>query len=118
MKKTTRKELENTSTIIIKVKAGELYNLLLLKSPDAYNSGVYGWNYDAYYLENGVTLVRGDRNMPGVWAKNAAEYERKAKKIMDACNKFEKKQMQIETLIEDFCLFQSEGGGLNALFKK
>lgn len=70
--------------IIFKAGYCELYYLLhgAGLERDGYNSGIYGWNYDVYYISQ-AAITTGYRNMPGYRLKNAAAYEEQAKAI---CN--------------------------------
>ena len=56
---------------------GDAKNLLMELRPFGYNSGVYGWNYDAYQF-NGIIVCHGDRHMPGVHCDFLRDYEKKA----------------------------------------
>ena len=81
--KTTAKELKAGYYNIIEVGYCDLQNLLKYKSPVAYSSGTYGWNFDVYDI-NGIAIAAGYRGMP---SKNSLknnyalirEYEEKAK---------------------------------------
>ena len=55
--------------------------LLMGKTPIAYNSGVYGWNYDLYDL-NGVALLTGYRGTYGQYI-NPIEEEKQARAIWE-----------------------------------
>ena len=46
--KITRKEVYARHRDVIRAGDGDLRNLLRYKDAWAYNSGVYGWNYDVY----------------------------------------------------------------------
>lgn len=53
-------------TNAFKVDYGTLKQIFRTKSPDFYNYGVYGWNFDAYYFKNfNITISEGYRNVPG-----------------------------------------------------
>ena len=76
--KTTSKALKEGYGKIISVGYCELQGLLRYKSPIAYNSGYYGWNYDVYDID-GIAIVTGYRCMPSknckVDYKLVREYE-------------------------------------------
>ena len=44
----------------------ELQKILESLSAVGYNAGVYGWNYDVYYLEENVILITGYRTDCGI----------------------------------------------------
>ena len=82
--KVTSKEVKE-NVIILSVGYCELTYLLRGVDPVAYNAGVYGWNYDVYYLD-GVCICTGYRGMPK--SKNVKkdyaiikEYENKARTL-------------------------------------
>lgn len=58
--KTTKKDIQNNYRNIIRVGAVELYYLLKFTEPNAYTSGVYGWNADIYDFDD-VAIVTGYR---------------------------------------------------------
>lgn len=53
--KITRKELVNA----ICYQFNDLYRIRDVKNADAYNSGIYGWNYDVYFLGHNIAIVHG-----------------------------------------------------------
>lgn len=80
--KTTAKELRNEARYIRTVKAGycDLQTLLRDESPVAYTCGVYGWNFDVYYV-NGINICTGYRGMVGDRANKIGEYEERAREL-------------------------------------
>lgn len=79
--KTTARAIKEGYYKIISVGYCELQSLLSFKSPIAYSSGVYGWNFDVYDID-GIAIATGYRNMP---SKNSnvsydviKEYENKS----------------------------------------
>ena len=49
-----------------------------------YNSGVYGWNFDAFTLPGGATICTGYRNMPGAnVSKVVRPFEKKAREVLE-----------------------------------
>jgi hypothetical protein len=79
--KTTAKAVKEGYYKVIRVGYCELQGLLSYKSPIAYASGYYGWNFDIYDI-NGVAIVTGYRGMPSknseVKYDTIREYEKKA----------------------------------------
>lgn len=80
--KTTRKAIVTGSCNIVCAGYCDLQFLLWGHSPVAYTCGVYGWNFDVYEI-NGLTICTGYRGMPGRRAKNIAEYEKRARAIVE-----------------------------------
>ena len=83
--KTTSKKIKEiyTRNNILEISYCDLQNLLKYENPTAYNSGVYGWNYDLYEVD-GVAIVTGYRSMPT--GKNfnyelVHNYEQKAREV-------------------------------------
>lgn len=99
--KTTRKAIISTSPRLVSAGYDELQTLLRYHSPIAYNSGVYGWNFDVYQV-NGLTICTGYRGMPGRQANNAGEYERKAREAVKRLS-FREEKAEIERLLLEFC---------------
>lgn len=101
--KTTRKAIVNGSARIVCAGYCDLSHLLTNHSPVAYTCGVYGWNFDVYEI-NGLTICTGYRGMPGRRANNIAAYEEKARRILNGKSavSFEKKQKQVEQLLNEF----------------
>lgn len=58
----------------------ELHYLLLGHERDGYNRGVYGWNYDLYYI-GGAAITTGYRNTVGSRIKGAETYENRARDV-------------------------------------
>lgn len=97
----------------IKVTRNSLYNpyfcgycdlqyLLRYQEPFGYNSGVYGWNYDAYFV-GGMTICTGYRNMPGKSLEKCGEYEEKARAILENHNlKYEEQRELVNALLDEF----------------
>lgn len=70
--KTTAKALKQGYYTIIEAGYCDLQCLLSYKSPVAYSSGTYGWNFDVYDI-NGVAIATGYRGMPS--ANSKADYK-------------------------------------------
>jgi hypothetical protein len=67
--KTTAKALKDGYYKIIRVDYCEFQTLLSDRSPIAYSSGIFGWNFDVYDID-GVAIVTGYRGLP---SKNSKE---------------------------------------------
>ena len=63
-KVTSRELREHYGDNIVSIGYCAAQHLLRGVEPLGYNSGVYGWNYDAYDLD-GLCIVTGYRSMPG-----------------------------------------------------
>ena len=62
---TTRKTINNNFKNIYCVGYCGLSYLLRAFEARYYNAGIYGWNWDAYPINNTTIIVTGYRNMPG-----------------------------------------------------
>lgn len=84
--KITRKELKDSLLPKKLWKCGHcsLQNLLKYEERLGYNQGIYGWNWDAYKLDDFV-ITTGYRSMPGnpIPYDIIQEFESKAKDIHD-----------------------------------
>ena len=81
-----------------------LQSLLHFYSPDFYTAGVYGWNYDSYYI-NGYVINTGYRGMWGysVDYDLSREYELKAEKIIyDNSIGYEKQRELVNNLLMEY----------------
>lgn len=58
--KTTKKAICNSCATIISIGYCDLQHLLAYISPNAYTSGIYGWNADIYSIGN-VAICTGYR---------------------------------------------------------
>lgn len=102
-KKTTKQFINSFFSNVIKVSYCDLQYLLSYEQPFGYNDGVFGWNWDAYNLY-GVIIVTGYRNLVGKQADGVAEYESKAKSIIQNCGISEsERREQINKLLREFC---------------
>ncbi|MFA5133052.1 MAG: hypothetical protein WC444_07035 [Candidatus Paceibacterota bacterium] len=61
--KTTAKAVREGYHTIVRVGYCDLQSLLSNRSPVAYASGIYGWNFDVYDID-GVAICTGYRGMP------------------------------------------------------
>ena len=85
--KVTRKEIKENYRAV-SVPYCELQHLLHYRSPIAYNSGIYGWNYDMYDFSRdfntNICICTGYRNCPGIPVAREiySKYDEKAKEIL------------------------------------
>lgn len=91
----TRKYILKTYANIKSARFGELEYLLQNHDPFAYAAGIYGWNFDVYYIY-GVTICIGYTGMPGERLNGTAEYEQKAKNATGSREK-------VERVLMEFC---------------
>lgn len=77
----TRKDVNRMYTKVLRVGYGDLQYLLREFKKIGYNSGLYGWNWDAYEIDNDTCIVTGYRNLTG---------ERLDDKIIDKFNQLSK----------------------------
>lgn len=88
----------------IKVGYCDLQYLLMYKNAYGYNCGVYGWNFDSYYI-NGIVINTGYRSMVGnkVDYKLINEYNEKARTLQDKQNlTYNQKKAFTERLLQNF----------------
>ncbi len=102
----TRKEVVNNFNKVYSVSYCGIQYLLRGKNRISYNSGVYGWNYDVFSLDNGnIAICTGYRGMPGKSIDYTIidKYESKAKSIAeDYYTDYEKRQKKLEKLLQKF----------------
>lgn len=61
--KVTNKQLKNNYNIVLSVGYCDAQNLLKNIKPFGYNSGVYGWNFDAYEIPcTNICITTGYRS--------------------------------------------------------
>ena len=100
--KTTEKAIRSSSDRIVSAGYCELQFLLRHHSPVAYTRGVYGWNFDVYEID-GLTICTGYRRMIGRRAKNAAEYNERARVIWEDWNRdYDDRAAEVERLLHEF----------------
>ena len=99
--RTTTKAIKALNPVIISVCYCAMQYLLINHSPVNYTCGVYGWNYDVYYV-NGVCICTGYRGMPGKLCGSVHRYEKKAYEIFCRDIPYEKRTAMIEKLLTDF----------------
>ena len=104
--KTTRKAVVagTPSNSLVSIGYCDAQTLLRNHSAVAYTCGVYGWNFDVYEVY-GLTICTGYRGMPGRWANNVQEYERRARDILNGSDwtDWRERDAKIENLLQEFC---------------
>lgn len=103
--RTTAKELRNKSGYIVSAGYCDLQNLFRDISPNAYNCGFYGWNFDVYYLDEGglpLTVCTGYRGMVGKRAEGIEEYEAKARRVWSGDGDYDTKREAVRKLRAEF----------------
>lgn len=100
--KTTAKELRNYGYNVVSCGYCDLQHLLNYRSPNAYTSGIYGWNFDVYELEH-ITITTGYRGTVGVRIpyEIIEKYEKMAEKILYTSGTKNKK-IKLDKLIAKF----------------
>ena len=109
--KTTKKATQNNYRNIVSIGAANLYYLLKFTEPDAYTSGVYGWNADVYDFDN-VAIVTGYRPFGNITPdyKIAEKYNQLGREIYeeehdpakDWNEEREEKENRLNQLIQKF----------------
>lgn len=101
--KTTQKAIKENYRNIIEVGYCELYYLLLYENPVAYNSGVYGWNFDIYEIDSNAAICTGYRPIGNIKPNYATikEYNLKASGILNNSERVNTKE-EIEKLLQEF----------------
>nr|DAN77055.1 MAG TPA: hypothetical protein [Caudoviricetes sp.] len=101
--RTTRTAVKENGGIILNVKYCGLQSLLRFKEPQAYTSGIYGWNADIYNID-GVTIVTGYRPFGNYHNGDlVAEYEAKAHNIAtDYQIDWETRKNDVNKLLDEF----------------
>lgn len=106
--KTTAKALCDGACNLRCAGYGEIDYLLRAHGANAYTSGVYGWNFDVYYVY-GLTICTGYRGMPGKRLEGTADYEKKAVGIWcDYSKSYDERREEVEQLLHEFC--KANGG--------
>lgn len=97
----TRKAVENIYTAV--VLCDEINNIAYLCgiSPEYYNAGVYGWNWDLYDID-GMAVVGGYRNYPRCCARVDYSDARKIQKHVRSLKTPRGKQAAAIRLIKKF----------------
>ena len=107
--KLTKKDITNRGKKVLRVRGNTLRNLLISHEPIGYNSGMYGWNWDAYDVYN-IVICTGCRNLPGVVPYGARDYDAVAKKILLSTAPYDERAAKVEELLMRFCRANSGEG--------
>lgn len=103
--KVTRKDIKASYNNIYNVGYCNMYYLLTGIEPRYYNCGVYGWNWDAYEIEEGICIITGYRNTLGVNvdSKQLRYYEEQAREIRENWGiKYDEQLRLIKELRKEF----------------
>lgn len=101
--KTTKTEIKNNFTNIVKVGYCDIQYLTYYKNPFAYSSGTYGWSCDYYNIDN-ICLSTGYNPIgENVSYKLIQKYEFKAQKIVNDFNiNYDLKVKKVNKLLTEF----------------
>lgn len=103
--KITRNDLYNFGAKkIIAIGYCNAWSLLNQEDRIGYNAGVYGWNYDAYYID-GVIITTGYCPIgEHVNYDLLQEYETRAEKVLSYDNKapYDEKAAEVKRLLREF----------------
>ena len=104
--KITRRELKENYRCV-SVGYCDLQYLLRNCSPIAYNSGIYGWNYDVYTFDStDIAICTGYRNMPGRSLEangiSCRDWDKKAQNIINKWQYYEVQKEELEKLLQEF----------------
>ena len=104
--KITRKDIKENYRVI-NVPYCELQSLLHYRNPIAYNSGVYGWNYDVYTFydfDTNICICTGYRGYPGIPVDYEIykNYEEKAKEVIYGDTPYTEVKEKLDDLIREF----------------
>lgn len=101
MFKATRKDITETYPMVVRVGYCGIYSMLYGIEKIAYNTGVYGWNWSCYRLNDNVAIVTGYRNLVGKRCPREEEFEERAREILDLRD-WEKEKKLMNELREEF----------------
>lgn len=103
--KMTRKDAYWYGYPVVKLSPLAIQNLTVCIARSGYNSGIYGWNWDAYVI-NGVVFCCGYRNLPGSITKEervlVEEYEKEALNLLRQGHCDNLKQ-RLNALVAELC---------------
>lgn len=103
--KMTRKDAYWYGYPVIKLSPGAIRHLTTYVSISGYNSGIYGWNWNAFII-NGVVFCCGYRNLPGSITKEERELvEEYEKEAWNLCRQSSSKEVKkrINALLAELC---------------
>ena len=102
--KITRNDINTNFVKVYSVSYCGAQSLLSVLEPFGYNAGVYGWDYDAYDMGNGICITTGYRPI-GEHANidKLRLYEQSAERILYDYNKpWTVRQDEINSLLNNF----------------
>ena len=105
--KITKKEIKENYRAV-SVPYCELQHLLRYRNPIAYNSGIYGWNYDMYDFSRdfstNICICTGYRRYPGISVERDlyVKYEEAAKEIIYGDTPYREVKEKLDDLIREF----------------
>ena len=104
--KMTRNDVQKLGLPIVKLPAWAMKNLLCGIDISGYNSGIYGWNWDAYIID-GVVFCTGYRNIPGFLTQEERElvatYEEKAHAVWRVAWVYEDGRYLVDIYLDELC---------------
>lgn len=103
--KMTRKDAYRYGYPVVKLPPMAIKHLTTFASRSGYNSGIYGWNWDAFII-NGVVFCCGYRNLPGSITKEERELvEEYEKEALNLCRQAGGKgvEQRIKALLAELC---------------
>lgn len=104
--KVTRKQIKENYKAV-NVPYCELQHLLRYRSPVAYNTGIYGWNFDVYDFTDfstNICICTGYRLCPGIPVERDlyVKYEEVAKEIIYGDTPYQEVKEKLDDLIREF----------------
>ena len=102
--KTTKKEIERNFNNIIVVSYCELQDLLKFEWVDFHTCGVYGWNADAYKIDNQTVICTGYRPFGNIRPAReiTKKYNNLAGDVLSSKASYEEKRNKINNLLDEF----------------
>lgn len=102
--KATRNTIKRNYNNILNVGYLNLQNLLRYDEAEYCNHGTYGWNWDAYELNNDTCIITGYRNTLGsnIDHEFSKKIDDKAKEIVNSNKNYEEKTKELEELKQEF----------------
>ncbi len=119
--RTTAKAIKEGYAKILTIGYCDMHGLLHYQNAMAYTAGVYGWNFDLYYID-GVAICTGYRGTPtgNIYYYNeiVREYELKARAINNDWGiPYEKKRAKVNRLLSS-CLLDLQARTKNEELRK
>lgn len=100
----TRNTIRRNYKNIINVGYANLQHLLKYDDAKYYNHGVYGWNWNAYELDENTCIITGYRNTLGddIDHEYTQIIDNKAREILNNYNNYDDKKQKLDELKEEF----------------